>query len=216
MESALNNNWRTNYTKYRQLLQSLLEKREDIRAYLSILLSLATVAFFGVFALRPTLTTIGELVSQINSERQILATLDQKIKNLETAKTNLQKIKADLPVLDQAIPAVPDPHLAVRQIETLAAQNGVTPINIALGKTPLVNTTPVLGAQTDSSYPFSFAFNGEAQNLLSFLNNLKSLRRIVMIDGITINRKAEVGSSDLVGNSTLQLIISGDLPYITK
>lgn len=206
------NDWRTNYQKYRQLLQALIEKREDIRAYIGILLSLVTVSFFGIFALRPTLTTIGELVSQINTQHQTLDSLNQKIKNLGIAKTNLQKVKADLVVLDQAIPNTADPHLVVRQMEILATREGVAPANISIGK------TNILGATTDElqDYPFSFTFQGDAEKVLSFLNNLKSLRRIIALDEVTINRKAEAGSSDLIGSSTLQLIISGDLPYFPK
>ena len=211
-------NWRTNYHRYRELLQILLEKREDVRAYIGILLSLSAVSFFSVFALRPTLTTIGELVSQINNQRQVLETLNQKIKNLETAKTNLQKIKSDIAVLDQAIPTAADPQFAIRQVESLAKVEGVTPANITIGKTAILGTNSASDAQGKPSlaYPFSFTFQAEAPQTLSFLNNLKTLRRVLEIDEVTINRKVQVGSSDLIGGSTLQLIISGVLPYYPK
>lgn len=206
-------NWQTDYKRYRETLRALLEKRDDIRAYLGILLSLFTVSFFGIFALRPTLTTIGELVSQINTQRETLATLDQKVKNLDTARVNLQKIRADLPVLDQALPTLADPHLVVRQMETLAGSEGVTPVNISIGKTPILGAAAESKAQT---YPFSFTFQGDAPNILSFLDNLKTLRRIVAINEVTINIKSQTGSNDLIGSSVLQLIIGGDIPYYPK
>ena len=207
-------NWRTNYKRYRESIASLIEKREDIRAYLGILLSLFTVSFFGIFALRPTLTTIGELVSQINTQRKTVETLNQKIENLEMAKINLQKVRSDLLVLDQAIPANPDPHIVIRQMETLAKTQTINPANISVGK------TPILGASSQieelQSYPFSFTFQGDTTNILSFFDKVKTLRRIVTIDRVTINRKAQSDSGDLTESSLLQLTISGDLPYYPK
>lgn len=202
-------NWKLDYSRYQALLATLLAKREDIRAYLGIFLSLFTVSFFSIFALRPTLITIGELNAQIKQERETLATLNQKVENLETASLNLQKVKADLTLLSQAIPTEPNPHLAIRQIEGLAAKEGVTMRDAAIGKTPLVGDTKT-GLQL---YPFSFTFQGDAEKILNLLKNIGKLRRNILVETLVANTKVQTGTGDLAGSSTLQLTIEGKFTY---
>ncbi|MBI4059036.1 type 4a pilus biogenesis protein PilO [Candidatus Microgenomates bacterium] len=198
--------WRASYQRYLKLLSLTWQKRQDIRAYIGILLSLSAISFFGAFALRPTLITIGELVSQIKTQKETLAQLDQKVQNLQTASTNFNKVKSDLGLVDQAMPASPKPDAFLRQIEALAAQEGVAVQDTNIEKI-------ILKGEQKSNPPtfkITFTTDGEYINTVSFLHKLVSLRRELTWDSLTLGAKA--GADE--GGRPISLTISGQLVFV--
>ena len=59
------------------------EDREDIRVFIELLLTLVAVFVFSVFAIRPTLNTIGGLTQEISSKKETIDIMDKKIANIQ-------------------------------------------------------------------------------------------------------------------------------------
>ena len=211
--------WRKEYLRYREYFLNVLtiyKQKEDLRMFLEIFLSLATVSFFGTFALRPTLVTIAALLTEINSKEEIVAKLDTKIQNLSTAQTLLDQEIIRLPLIEDAIPQAASPETFVRQFEGLAAKNGVNLLGVSLGQVTLLGevkkappeegVTPL--PEDALGISFSVSIAGNYSNLLGFLADLEKLRRPLAIDttGITATETDE--------GKTLVILVSGRAPYI--
>ena len=213
--------WRKEYIRYKEYFLNVLtiyKQKEDLRMFLEILLSLATVSFFGAFALRPTLVTIAALLTEINSKEEIVAKLDTKIQNLALATSLMESETARLPLIENAVPASASPETLVRQVEGLAAKNGVNLLGVSLGQVTLLGevkkvppeegVTPL--PEDALGISFSVSLSGNYSELLGFLADLEKLRRPLAIDttGMTTTETEE--------GKTLVILVSGRAPYISK
>jgi hypothetical protein len=213
--------WRKEYIRYKEYFLNVLniyKQKEDLRMFLEILLSLATVSFFGAFALRPTLITIAALLTEINSKEEIVAKLDTKIQNLSLATSLMESETARLPLIEDAVPASASPETFVRQFEGLAAKNGINLLGVSLGQATLLGevkkappeegVTPL--PEDALGISFSISLSGNYPELLGFLADLEKLRRPLAIDttGITATQRDE--------GKVLVILVSGRAPYISK
>ena len=67
-------NYREQYAKYNKYFTSLrlvYTKKPEVRVSLNLLMTLLAISFFGLFALRSTISTIAELLSNVKSQEEI-------------------------------------------------------------------------------------------------------------------------------------------------
>jgi len=214
-------NWKKDYVRYKELFLKLLiiyKKRNDIRMFLEILLSLITITVFSIFALKPTLLTISQLIKDNREKEETINKMEQKIKNIATAQNiynqNIEKIS----LIEQAIPNTPTPENLLRQIEGIAYTNSVTVIGSSVNEVVLVgeekkkkNKNKIKNLPKNvSTITFSVNLTGPYLSLYSFLFNLESSRRPLIIDNININ------SSKKENEPIIVMSITGQTPYIKK
>ena len=195
--------------------------RKDIRTYLEILLSLATVSAFAIFALRPTLLTIAELLRDIESKQQTIETMDAKIDNLAQANVLYSANKNNIDLLANAIPEEPEPDLLIRQLEGLINRHPATILSINVGNAVLLGPSgpPTGPPNTDiRPYPagakaltFSINATGDYQTLANLITDLENMRRPVTIDSLNFNKKEVQNEAD-----QLILVINSRVPYLIQ
>jgi Tfp pilus assembly protein PilO len=181
--------FRSGYYQYRRYFTSIsaLYQKKQYRAYAGLVLSLFTIAFFAFFAIRPTLVTIASLMKEIEDKEMIAQKLEEKINALSRARNEYDAISAELPLIEDALPQKTNPSLLVRQIETLASQNGVVLQSIQVGEAPLLGEKEYKPQSTEaklkekglSALNFSLSISGSYQNLKNFLQDLEELRRLI-------------------------------------
>ncbi|MDP3994652.1 MAG: hypothetical protein Q8P91_02390 [bacterium] len=199
-------NWRKEYLRYKSFFLSisdLYRKKRDLRMYLEILLSLATISFFGVFALRPTLLTISQLVVEIKSKKETIAIMNIKIKNLESAQQILLQETYRLPLLDTSVFDTPKPEVIARQFEGLSNKNIVKISGLSFEKTTL---KPL--PENSEAINLTVSAAGSYQGLYSFLKDVENLRIPVQIDTF------QIGTAKAEDKTFLTLAISGRIPYL--
>jgi hypothetical protein len=111
--------WRKDYLRYRSYFLNIVnvyKQRRDVKAFLELILTLVTISFFALFALKPTLLTIIELLREIEAKEETVEKMDTKIQNLQQAQTLYIQEAARIKLLETAIPDKPAPDLFVRQI----------------------------------------------------------------------------------------------------
>lgn len=212
--------WRKEYSRYKDYFLNIVavyKQKQDLKMFMEILLSLGTVSFFAVFALKPTLVTIAGLAKEIKSKEETVAKLDTKIQNLTTAQTLLDQEITRLPLIEGAVPRVASPETFVRQIEGLAVKNSVSLLGISIGEVTLlgeskgpkktdVGVNPLPEGANGVSFSLSIA--GEYSRLSSFLVDLEKLRRPISVDSTGIS------SSETDEGKILVVLVSGRFPYI--
>lgn len=174
--------------KQSKLFLSLIPsfKEERTRKFTTLALSFITIAFFGLFAINPTVGTISDLQKQIDDSTFVNQALQKKIANLTTLQDSYSQIQSQLTPIYDAIPATPALDTLAGQIHQIAQQTGIG-IN-------RVQTLPVdLSATATAAAPYlSYAFSVEAQGtidqLRSFVQQLASFNRLVTFDTISYTR----------------------------
>src|SRR3990172_1643619 len=79
-------------------------KNTKTASYFTITLTLFSLSFFGLFAIRPTLITAVSLIKEVNDLRKLSLDYENKISNFITAQSEYEKIRGSIPQVDKALP----------------------------------------------------------------------------------------------------------------
>lgn len=192
------------YKRYLVLLRTVWQSREDVKAYTHLLLSLVAISLFTWFAIKPTAATIIELFGQIDTQQKVLATLEKKQKDLGTARQTWQKHEQNLPIINQAIPDVPQPYLWARQIEALAGKEGLVLTNLSFEK---IEISGGEGAKEKNNFSTTFTVEGPNDAAISFLGNISKTRQPIIWESLTLSGKPPGAAT------TLTLSVTGSMPF---
>ena len=113
------------YHKYYQRIAPVF-KTQKAQAYTMVILSLFTISFFGVFAIRPTLKTIATLQRQIIDRSEVSQKLEEKINALIAAQETYQGITADIPTIYALLPDKPEVTSLLIKLEQLIDNKNAT------------------------------------------------------------------------------------------
>ena len=219
--------WRNNYLRYRSYFLNVMgryKERTDIRAYLEILLSLTTISIFSIFALRPTLLTIAELIKEIDSKEETISKMEQKIGNLAQAQTLFDKERPRIILLGTSIPNLGEPVVFARQVEGLSSKYQPAILGISTGGTNILGqdflskagnkekaVDPLPEGAEELSYSFELTSAVETYNsLTNFLSDFENLRMLGVIDSLKVSTEEDSGKKSLI------MSVEGRLPYYIK
>jgi hypothetical protein len=223
--------WRRNYLRYKSFFLNMLtqyKERSDWKAYLEILLSLLTVSIFSIFALRPTLLTIAELIKQIEEKKETVAQMDAKISSLSAAQSIYDRERNNIKLLNNfSVPQKAEYDIFARQIEGLSSryQIGITSFSLGeaqiLGR-PILKPKPgTTEASKDTSASegdmLSFSINStlsvdQYPSVINFLRDFENLRTISQVENLDLRIKEE----EKTNQKTLILLLEGAIPYFTN
>lgn len=211
--------WKGSYYRYKEFflnISALYKEKADLRAFLEIVMSITAVIVFLLFALKPTALTIVGLLKQIDEEKQTLSALNQKIKDLGTAKTLLTQNQGFISIIDIAVPSFPNPDILSKQAQGLASKNSVDVLGIAInqvvlsGNIPTTKTPPDIKPMPDGAHEMSFSISvrGNYTNLINFIKDIENMRVATKIDNIGIS------SSVTDTGRVIVAVISGRVPFL--
>ncbi len=173
-------------------------------------LSVFTVAFFLIVAIKPTIITITKLIKEIEEKEAAILLLDKKIGSLVTA----QKIYAEngqrLPMLDQALPEKSEFPWLANFLDSVALSSQVELSSLSFEK---INLNFVPSAKESEKPPpyrlvnFSTNAEGDYLNLKNFVSFLEGSRRLILIELAKVSETKKKDEEKI--NTTLQLNISG-------
>jgi len=216
-------NWRSGYFRYKDLflnIYQLYKKRQDVRMFTELILTLVTSGVFLVFALKPTILTILDLVKEIKAKEDTVAQMDTKIQNLKKAQGVITQEQNRISILESAIPDGPEPVAFSRQIEGIAGLNNTGILGVSLSQMTIVGEASTSKSSKNKDvFPegaqpltFSVGFSGNFESLLNLVSSAESTRRPMKIDSLIITRpKSKDGNTDILG-----LAITGRVPYFLE
>lgn len=213
--------WRNQYYRYKDFFLNVLnlyKRRSDLRAFLEIILSLATVIIFFVFALKPTALTIISLYNEIKEKEETVTILDEKISNLQTANGIFSQNQSVIPNIETSVPDRANPGTVTKQIYGLAAKNGVNLMGVSIGEVVLTGSVPSRRSSQNlkelpegsRGMPISISIRGSYVSLIAFIKDLENLRITIVTDILGINTSATEEGSDIVA------VVSGRVPFLQE
>src|SRR3990167_6969276 len=106
-------------------LQALLISQET-QAYVMAFLSFFALAFFTIFAIRPTLISFFNLQRQIEEAKDVDSKLEAKIEQLLAAQQIYQDYQSELALLDKALPKDPEFAQIIQKLEEIVNDKEAT------------------------------------------------------------------------------------------
>ena len=154
-------NYRTDYQRYRQYYVNLRRfyQKPTVKVSFFVLLSFVTVTFFTAMAIRPTITTIGALIRDIEDKRVIDDLLEEKLGTLDELQGLVSSVEDEEALLAAAVPEEAALGRFLQELEYLAQQHQVRLTSLRFGVVTLGQTTTrkLLEATT---VPFSLSVTG--------------------------------------------------------
>ena len=173
-------------------------------------LSVSTVAFFLIVAIKPTVITITKLIKEIEEKEAASLLLDKKIASLIAAQKIYAENSQRLPMLNQALPEKSEFPWLANFLDSAALSSQIELSSLSFEKINLNLASLAKQSQKPSSFQlinFSTNAKGDYLNLKNFVSLLESSRRLIRIELASVSETKNKNEEEI--NTTLQLNISG-------
>ncbi|MBI2028068.1 MAG: type 4a pilus biogenesis protein PilO [Candidatus Levybacteria bacterium] len=170
-------------------------KEEKAQKITGIMLTLFALSFFGTFALNPTFSTIAKLRKEIKDNEFVNNQLNQKIGDINRLKVQYATLQEDLPIVFESLPKKADVPLLTAQVQSIALDSNIHIKKIQNFEVELFNDKKI--DKKYYSFTFSIAGNGTYEDINRFISDLSSMKRIVSVDVLSVERSATQGNSSL-------------------
>lgn len=166
-------------------IKRMLENKKR-NTYFTAILSLLTLSFFGLFAIKPTLTTAVKLNREIQELRDLNAKYEEKITNIVKAQSAYENIREDIPLFFMTLPDNPEFTSLIMTHEKIATASNMSLEQMALDPVPISKEkrTGVL-----NSFDINLLLSGNYIDLSSFLDHFLKSQRLVNIDQLNLDQK---------------------------
>lgn len=174
----------------KQLTTTLLQfyDKPIAKVSLELFFTIVAVIIFALFAIRPTLQTMGDLVKELEDKRALNQRLAQKVAALSTAQTQYQTLQDRVGILDQAIPPTPRFEEALTIIEKLASESQLTILSIQAKEVPKEPDTDVPFSQKSRvSRPIVLVVSGDYPTIRQLIENIQANRRMLTVDTVVFS-----------------------------
>jgi Tfp pilus assembly protein PilO len=198
----------TNRSK--QLTTMLLQfyDKPIAKVSLELFFTVSAVIIFALFAIRPTLQTMGKLIKELDDKRALNQKLAQKVAALSTAQTQYEAVKDRVFVLDQAVPPTPQFEQALLIIEKVASETQLTIVNLQakeVPKEPDPATDVPFDQKSRTNRPIVLTVLGDYPTIRQLIEDLQSQRRALIVDTVVFSVVEQRGKKVLQANITINV-----------
>lgn len=223
-------NYKSELGRYKRYYQNIggFASKERTRNYSAVIFSFLAVSLFGWYAIRPTIQTILLLRKEIEDDKVVNQQMEEKIAKLIEAQSTYQSIQNQLHVIPEAVPGNPAAVDVASSIQSLVRTTNASLSALTISSAPLLGTEQSATTSTQATtnaltkpqkmetVPINLVVTGSYSQLISLIQNILSIRRVMTIDSLHIGRATETQSQLLPGNNTLQLVLRLNMYYLTE
>jgi len=169
-----------------------------IRSFTYLSLSIFTVCFFAIVAIRPTLVTIAKLNREIKDKKEASQKLQTKINAIVSAQKEFSSNNENLYLLDEALPEKNEFPVLAYFLEETATQSGVALTSLSLERIGESKDNTKTSPEKTNFFNFSVGVRGEYPRIKDFLLSLESSRRLIKIQQVAINQSKQEDNPGLL------------------
>lgn len=173
---------------------SPIVKNKKTASYFTITLSLLSLSFFGLFAIRPTIITAITLIKSVSDLKKLSIQYEEKIGNLVRGQSEYEQIRNQVPLINSAVPIDSQFSKLAKTVEKFASQENITFSQFQIDSVPVSKLPPA-----DKLYTFGFNISGygEYSSVSLFLSHLINWKRLVTINNIDLSGEGSTQSGQL-------------------
>ncbi len=154
----------------------------EFRRSINFVLTFLSVIIFGVFAIRPSITTITGLIKDLDEYRKINGILIEKIAILNDVSASPERLEKEGELISRALPESPDEGSYIRNVNFIASKNKVQILSMVF----TVTEEEGLG-----SLGFNLSIQGPYQQIIEFIADFNKLLRVTNIETVDISPEGE-------------------------
>lgn len=182
-----------------------LVKDKKTASYLTLTLSLFTLSFFGLFAIRPTLITATSLIKKVSDLKKLNIEYENKINSIIRAQFEYEQIRNRLSLINEALPEQSSFTKLAQGLEKFGQASNVTINQLHIDDVSV--SSPLLDRKL-LQYGFNVIATGDYPSLTSYISHFTNWTRIATLSKLEFTRD---GSGTI--SSTLRLHLSGKTYY---
>ena len=183
----------------------IIEKKRSA-SYLTITLTLFSLSFFGLFAIRPTLITATSLIKSVSELRTLDGEYEKKISNVIQAQSEYEQIRDAVPLIETALPSNPSSSKLAISLERFTKDTSIKINQLQIDGAAISTPSATLKLET---YGFTLVGTGDFQSIFSFLTRIINWRRLVKINSFELSSDGKVGSE----SASLRMIMKAVIYY---
>lgn len=190
-------------TKQDQIRKTLTKFYQNPIAKVSLeaFLSVLAIIVFAVFAIRPTLLTVSDLIKEIEDKEKIEEQMQRKVAALSSAQDAYLFNKDKFQYLDQAIPPEPQLLYSLKIVEKLASDNSLVIEKINAPEIPEETSAPTSAENLErKDLVVQVTVIGSYQNMRQFVEDLHQSRRTFVVHSVAFNIREDRGLKLLTAN----------------
>ncbi len=177
---------------YRKLTPIIKNKKTS--SYLSLILSLFSLSFFGFFAIRPTLITAVTLNKSVADLKKFNIEYENKISNIITAQSQYEQIRGDISDIDQALPKDAAFNQLANALEKFAEKSNLVIKQLQIDRSPISRLPP---SGKVENIQFSILTSGSYISSSDFIQHLLNWKRLITLDNLELSKEGGTESAEL-------------------
>lgn len=193
-------------SKYQQQLGSALNsfyQQPVARVSIELFLSIGLILFLSIFAIRPTLITMSDLIKEIDDKKIHSENLDKKITALATAQSEYISFEDKLVYLDQAISSKPELVYSLKVLEKLASDNNVVISGMTVSELPTEESEGLqFSNRVLNTMPISINLVGDYVSIRNYTEAIRSNRHAYTIESVSFNLNDDEAVKTLTASLT--------------
>lgn len=184
-----------------QAKKFLLEFYEKPIAQVSteLFFTIAATIFFAIFAIRPTIITMTELVKEIEDKKRAATQLKNKVATLSTVQNEFFSLQDQFYVLEEAVPTTISFEKILPVIEKTASDLQISITSMQILDVPL---TPLEELPFKEKVPgvinMTVTISGSYSQIRDFISELGKLRPILTIDSVAVTSGSQEEVQDFL------------------
>jgi len=193
----------------------IYKEKEMVWRYTEVSLTLFTIAFFVIFAIRPAIATISGLIGEIKDKEELTAKMKGKINAIIAAQEEYSLYQEKIAAVDSFLPTDYKVAQGTAQVIGSAQDSQVFLKGINFSEFPITGKSKSeTKGKAKSESPltnvgFNFSASGDYLNLKEFTSRVWKTRRWLEISNYQIGKSKKQGESS--ESEQLTLTIDGKL-----
>lgn len=164
-----------------------LMQNEQTKNYFAIFATLILLIVL-IILIYPAIQHVSRVNKEITDAKEIEQALEEKLRNIEQAKTNLEAVEEDLALLDLALPVGSDFVSYVQRIEAFAKKYKLAVEKAEFNKVPL-SKPPINNQINTRNLDYSITFSGKFEDFKKFLAGLENYIRTTDINLVSVEKE---------------------------
>ena len=197
--------------KQQQLASVLMDfyQKPVARVSIELILSILIVIFFALFAIRPTLITMADLVKEIQDKKELTQQMNLKLASLASAQEQYTLYQPQFYLLEETIPRQLDLVKSLKKLEKLAGEGQLVINVMSLTKVPKTVEEGSLSNEFSNYQRDFLEINieviGSYLQIREFVEKIMNLRQVIIVDQVVVERMTE--------SDNLSASLKVSLPY---
>lgn len=155
-------------------------------------------SFFAFFVIRPNLTTVFGLQKELNELKRLDGKYEKAITDIISIQSVLEKNRDLFPLLDQAVPAIPQVNQVIDDINKIASASNMPMRKVAINQVVLKEGK---SSSTLKQYQIEIEASSDFVTANKFIDKILQQRRLKSMKELTIGKENKESSQ----SSTLNI-----------